>query len=70
MPFGADAATGAGGSSAAAPGLIIQHGRRGQRGKNGSARRSGTRKRRYTKRRDDEIRANACLPNALIPAPA
>ena len=38
MPFGADAATLAGGSPAAAPGLIVQHGRRGLRGKNGSAR--------------------------------
>ena len=38
MPFGADAATRAGGSPAAAPGLIVQHGRRGLRGKNGSAR--------------------------------
>ena len=38
MPFGADAATLAGGSPAAVPGLIVQDGRRGQRGKNGSAR--------------------------------
>ena len=38
MPFGADALTRAGGSPAAAPGLVIQHGRRGLRGKNGSAR--------------------------------
>ena len=38
MPFGPDAASLAGGSPAAAPGLIIQHGRHGLRGKNGSAR--------------------------------
>ena len=38
MPFGADAATRAGGSPAATRGLIVQHGRRGRRGKNGSAR--------------------------------
>src|SRR6266536_3197028 len=38
MPFGADAATLAGGSPAGAPGLIIQYSQRGQRGKNGSAR--------------------------------
>lgn len=44
MPLGADAATRVGGSSAAAPGLIVQHGRRGQRGKNGSARPRGTHK--------------------------
>ena len=38
MSFGADAANLAGGSPAAAPGLIVQDGRRGLRGKNGSAR--------------------------------
>ena len=38
MSFGADAALLAGESPAAAPGLIVQHGRRGRRGKNGSAR--------------------------------
>ena len=38
MPLGANAATLAGGSSAAAGGLIIQHGRRGLRGKKGSSR--------------------------------
>lgn len=38
MPFGADAATLAGGSPAVSPRLIVQHGRRGLRGKNGSAR--------------------------------
>lgn len=38
MPFGTDAASLAGGSPAAAPGLIVQHGQRGLRGKNGSAR--------------------------------
>lgn len=37
MPFGADAANLAGGSPAAVPGLVIQHGRRGRRGENGSA---------------------------------
>jgi hypothetical protein len=34
MSFGTDSATHAGGSPAAAPGLIVQHGRRGWRGKN------------------------------------
>jgi len=38
MPLGAEAARLAGGSPAAAPGLIIQYGRHGRRGKNGSAR--------------------------------
>jgi hypothetical protein len=38
MSLGADAAILAGESPAAAPGLIVQHGRRGRRGKNGSAR--------------------------------
>ena len=69
MPFGADAATRAGGSPAAAPGLIVQHGRRGQRGKNGSARPSGTHKLRYIKWRDGEIRANSGLHSVPIPIP-
>ena len=38
MPFGADAASLAGGTPAATPGLVIQYGRCGRRGKNGSAR--------------------------------
>ena len=38
MPFGADAATLAGRTPTATPGLVIQHGRRGRRGENGSAR--------------------------------
>ena len=37
MPLGADAVNRAGGNPGAAPGLIIQHGRRELRGKNGSA---------------------------------
>ena len=68
--LGADAATLAGGSPAAAPGLIVQHGRRGQRGKNGSARRSGTHTRRCIRWRDGEIRANSVLHSGPIPIPA
>ncbi len=70
MAFGAYAASRAGGSSAAAPGLIVQHGRRGQRGKNGSARRPGTHMRRYIRWRDGESRANHVLHSVLIPTPA
>ena len=69
MPFGANAATLAGGSPAAAPGLIVQHGRRGQRGKNGSARPSGTHTQQYIKWRDGEIRANSGLHSVPIPTP-
>ena len=70
MPFGTDAATRAGGSPPAVPGLIIQHGRHGLRGKNGSARRSGTHKRRYIRWRDGENRANSVLHNVPAPTPA
>ncbi len=70
MPLGANAATLAGGSPAAAPGLIVQHGRRGQRGKNGSAQPSGTHRRRCIKWRDDEIRANSGLHSAPTLTPA
>ena len=69
MPFGADAANLAGGSPAAAPGRIVQHGRRGQRGKNGSARPSGTHTQRYIEWRDGEIRANSGLHSGPIPIP-
>ena len=69
MPFGADAATLAGGSPAAAPGLIVQHGRRGWRGKNGSAQPSGTHTQRYIEWRDGETRASSGLHSVLIPTP-
>ena len=69
MSFGADAANLVGGSPAAAPGLIVQHGQRGQRGKNGSARPLGTHRQRYIKWRDGEIPANSGLHNVPIPIP-
>src|SRR5580700_6315781 len=49
MSLGTNAVTLEGGSPAAVPVLIVQHGRRGQRGKNGSARPSGTHTQRYIK---------------------
>ena len=70
MPLGANAATRAGGSPAAAPGLIIQDGRRGRRGKNGSARPPGTHTLRCKAWRDGEIRANSVLHSGPIPTPA
>ena len=65
MSLGTDAATLAGGSPAAVPALIVQHGRRGQRGKNGSAQPSGTHTQRCTEWRDGEIRANFGLHSGL-----
>jgi hypothetical protein len=49
MSLGANSVTHVGGNPAAGSGLIIQHGRRGQRGKNGSAPPAGTHRRRYIK---------------------
>ena len=69
MSFGADAANLAGGSPAAAPGRIVQHGRRGRGGKTILARPSGTHTQRYIKWRDGEIPANSGLHSAPIPAP-
>ena len=70
MAFGADAATLVDGTPAAVPGLIVQHGRRGQRGKNGSSRPSGTHTQRYIKWHDGEIRATPGLHSGPNPTPA
>ena len=61
MPFGAGAATHAGGSRALAWGQRIQDDRRGQRGKNGSARLPGTHKLRCIVWRDGGTRASCDL---------
>ena len=70
MPFGANAATRAGGSLAATPGLIIQYVWRGLRGENGSARRQGTHKLQCIMLRDGGIRASSAPHSDLIPTPA
>ena len=67
MPFGANAASPAGGSLAPARGQGVQGGRRGRRGKNGSARPPGTHKPRCTAWRDGGIRTSCALQSAPTP---
>src|SRR5258708_21097111 len=66
MPLGTNAPP-AGGSPAAAGGLIVQDSRRGLRGKNGSVRRSRTRKPHCKAWPDDETRASLDLQRCPNP---